>query len=262
MKYLTTFTVIIALILGTFFITTEEASAAITFAYETTLASTSDLTTYTFAGADIGTADTARCVIVSALSRKAGAAHTLSSMTIGGVSATIIQNQNNTVTNSDTAALAAAIVPTGATGDIVVTWSTGVLRTQIGIWTAINTDNCTTPSDSDASTAADPSVTLTIPAGGVAVGSGLSAAASSATWTGMTENFDTTLESFVTVTGASTSTPATGNLTVTIDFAASTETAGVFATWAPVSTPAAEEFPQLRINYGVLRVDNGKFIID
>lgn len=228
----------IALVLALIFIVAQPrpTQAAITFTYETTLQSTSDLTTYTFSAADIGTANADRCVIVSAVARKAGTAFTLSSASINGVSANIFAQVTNTVTNSDTAAMFSAIVPSDATGDIVVTWSTGVLRTQIGIWTAVGTDNCTTPSDTDTDTSADPTDSITIPTGGVAVGAGLTAAGTTATWTGLTENFDATLETFVTATGASHASPSAGALAITIDFAGTpVESAGVFATWAPAA---------------------------
>lgn len=204
-----------------------------------TTGDTTDASAYTFAGQSLGAAADDRYIVVSAVGRKAGAAFTLLSISIGGVAATIITQITNTITNSDAAALVIAKVPTGATGDIVVTWSTTILRCQINVWrlTGISSP---TPSDFDQSTAADPSVNLDIPANGGAIGAGLTAAASSATWTGLTEDSDSTLESFVTQTAAH-SFPLsleTGR-TITIDFASSTESAGVFASWAPTAAQAA-----------------------
>lgn len=246
-----------------FFAFTNDSEAALTGAFLQDTTNTADLTTYTFASQNLGTADTDRCIIVIAISRKAGAAHTLSSASIGGVSATIIQNQNNQVTNSDTAAMFSAIVPTGTTGDIVVTWSTTVLRTAIMAYRVVGVDSCTTPYASAASTASDPSVSLDVPAGGFAVGGGLSAAATTATWTGLTENADATLESFVTYSSASANFASESlSTTMTLDFVSSTETAGVFASWGEPSAPVVTDSAQLFINYGKFKIDNGKIIVD
>lgn len=196
---------------------------------------TTDTDAYTFSAQNLGTEDAGRYIIVSAVARKAGAGFTLSSLSVGGVSATIVKQVTNSVTNSDTASISIAAVPTGATGDIVVTWSTTVLRCAIGVWSAVDIDS-STASASESSTAADPTCSLAIPAGGFAIGAGLTAAASTAAWTGLTEKFDSTLESFVTYTGASDEFVGeeTG-LTITIDFGSSTESAGVFASWAPAA---------------------------
>ncbi len=251
----------ISLLVASFFFGVPKAEAAITFAYETTVASTTDLTTYTFSTVDIGTANADRCVIVSAIARKSGASATLSTVTIGGVSATIVVQNTNNVTNTDVAGLAAAIVPTGTTGDIVVTWSAGMLRSQIGVWTAIGTDSCTTPHDTGSSLSGDPSTTIDIADAGAAVGAGLTAAGTTASWTGLTENFDATLETFVTATGASASAmSAETGRTVTIDFAAAgVESVGVFASWAPAAGGESGDTPSGNAQF---LISGGKFIID
>lgn len=199
---------------------------------------TTDLTTYTFSAQNLGTEASDRYIIVGILSRKAGATTTISSVTIGGVSATIVRQRSNNVTNTDVAGLAIALVPTGATGDVVVTFGAGMVRCQIGVWRADSLASAT-PSDADDSIAGDPTVALDCPAGGFIIGVGLTAAASSASWTGITERFDTTLETFVTVTGASdTFASAQSGLTLLIDFATGSpvESVGVFASWEQITT--------------------------
>lgn len=71
---------------------------------------TTDLTTYTFSAEDLGATASDRYIIVGILSRKAGASTTISSVTIGGVSATIVKQATNNVTNTDVGGIAIATV--------------------------------------------------------------------------------------------------------------------------------------------------------
>ena len=208
---------------------------------------TADQAAYTFASQNLGAASFDRHIIVTAVARKAGAAFALSSVTIGGVAATIVRQVTNTITNSDTAAIVIAKVPSGTTGDIVVTWDTTVLRCAIGVYRATGLDDLT-EYDDDASTAADPTVTLDVPKNGFAIGAALTGAATSCAWTGLTEDADSTLESFVTYSWAHTSiVQGEAGRTMTADFGSSTESAGVFASW---------QFAPRRIGH-VSRVDTG-----
>lgn len=194
-------------------------------------ADTTDTNAYTFAAQNLGTATSDRYIIVSAIARKAGASTTLSSVTIGGVSATIIVQNTNTITNTDVAALVIAAVPSGATGDIVVTWGATMVRCAIGVWRVTELAS-PTASDSDSSLANDPTVNLDSPVNGFIIGAGITAASTSATWTNLTEVFDAAVEALVTYTGASdTFTDAQSGRAITIDFATSTESVGVFASW-------------------------------
>jgi len=191
---------------------------------------TSDLTTYTFSSQNLGDVAADRLIIVGISSRKAGGSTTISSVTIGGVTATVIQN-TNTVTNTDVGAIAYAVVPSGTTGDIVIVFGAGMVRCAIQVYRAINLES-TTPYDSDTSLAADPTVNLDVPAGGFAIGTGITAANSNAAWTGLTEDHDNTLETFVTVTSASDEfLSAEAGRTILINFGTSNESVGVFASW-------------------------------
>lgn len=202
---------------------------ALTFLQGTT--STADTNSYTFSSQNLGTASSDRYIIVGAVARKAGASATISSITIGGVSATIVKQQTNTITNTNVSGLAIAAVPTGTTGNIVVTFSATMLRCAISAYAVTELDSAT-PYDDASSTSADPSVSLDIPTDGFAIGMGLTAAASTATWTGLTEDVDGTLESFVTYTSASDEFPsgATGR-TITIDFGSTNESSACFVSW-------------------------------
>lgn len=200
------------------------------YQYLQTASDTADLTTYTFASQNLGTAFANRQIIVGITGRKAGATTSISSVTIAGISATIVVQQSNTGTNTDVAGIAIANVPTGTTGDIVVTFGAGMVRSAIHVYRA---RGILEPAfDTGASTALDPTTTLDIPDTGFAIGVGITAASTTAGWTGLTEDNETVVETFVTTTSASQefSSPETGR-TLTIDFGAPSESSGVFASW-------------------------------
>lgn len=207
-------------------------AAAATFLQAAT--SASDLTTYTFSGQNLGAADAGRYIVVGVQARGTATPLALSSVTVGGVSATIVAQQAN---SANIAALVIAAVPTGTTGDIVVTFSVVVLRCAIQAYRVLGIDSATA-SDTGASTAADPTTSLDIPAEGVAIGACMSGGVDMrVTWTGLTEDYDATTESFLSATSAHDEfvTAQTG-LTITADFATSGQSCGVFASWAPADS--------------------------
>lgn len=99
--------------------------AAFSVSYLGNTASVSNNTTYTFSGESLGVAASSREIFVAVSWNGGVALRTLSSATIGGISATI-QVQDG-VSNGTTLSLGAAIisaaVPTGTTGNIVCTFS-------------------------------------------------------------------------------------------------------------------------------------------
>lgn len=215
--------------------------------YVTSNTSTSDLTTYTYASQSLGTAAADRHIVIVTGARKAGAGFTLSSVTVGGVSATIVEQVTHNVTNSNTTGIAIAAVPTGTTGDVVVTWSTGVLRNWISVYRLDNLDDPTSPLTAT-DTGANPSGAINTTEGDCALG-GATSAAGATTWSGITEDVDTTLETFVQYTSAhlsisSPSTPLT--MTATMAGSGSGETAGAFAVWTGAAAPPAPETPTER----------------
>jgi len=189
----------------------------------------SDLTEYTFSDISLGSPNSDRYIVVSAFSRKAGATFTLSSITIGGVSATITKQVTNTITNSDAVAIAIANVPEGTTGNIVVTWSTEVLRCAIGVWRITGLDSVTAL-DSDSSVANAPTCNLNVGIGPV-IGAAMTAATTTTSWTNLTENYDANMDSAITYAGASISSTTAEALDLTATFESVVESAGVFASW-------------------------------
>ena len=192
-------------------------------------------TEYTFSSESFGAADAGRYIVATVSARKSGGATTLASVTIGGVSATIVEQINNTASHCNNAAIAIAKVPTGTSGDIVVTWNDPMVRCTLGVYRLVGIDS-PTPADSSTSTANDPTYALDVPAGGAAIGVALTADANSCTWSGLTEDFDGTLETYVTYTGASGAFESEQtDLTCTANFVTSVGSVGCFASWAPAA---------------------------
>jgi hypothetical protein len=139
------------------------------------------LTTYTFAARGLGAADANRYILV-AIEARGGTGRTISSVTIGGVAATGLSLGGGTLieaANGSSAyvALYYANVPTGTTGDVVVTWSAAVSLCSVHVYRTIvgaggissitptTTERVTNTSPSGALRQLDGS--LSIPANGV-----------------------------------------------------------------------------------------------
>lgn len=112
---------------------------------------------------------------------------TVSSVTIGGISATFVVRGAGA---NETSELWYASVPTGTTGTVVVNWSGA--QDGCGIVVARITGASAAPSASGSDNDSDPAtVSLTIPAGGVAFGYISQRHNSGAyTWTNLTEEVD------------------------------------------------------------------------
>lgn len=168
----------------------RRGSGPATVTYVTTIDDTSDATTYTFASANIGGPG----LIVVGFQWEATASRSLSSATIGGNAASIIQNGGGVEAG---AALFALRVAAGATATIAATLSGGAIRSSIGIWN-VNGQQSDTPTASGQS-ASNSSTTsrqvdLNVLSGGVAIAMlGLNAP-SAVTWTGATKRFDAAVE--------------------------------------------------------------------
>jgi len=100
---------------------------------------TANATTYTITGVNFGTADANRRIVIG-IAARATSTFTVSSATIGGVSATILAQ----VTQVPVAgafnihAYITADVPTGSSGTVAITLSTGALRLQIATYRVIS----------------------------------------------------------------------------------------------------------------------------
>lgn len=187
---------------------------------------TANLTTYTFTSQNLGTANANRYIAVCTTQRSSP---TLSSVTIGGVSATIVAQANNT---GNVAGIAIALVPTGATGDIVVTWGSSGLNCAISVYQIDNLLSAT-PFHSITDITASPSINLNIPASGIALGFATVQNSSPMSWSGLTERDEGLLESVIDYSSASDAFVAaeTGRA-ISVSYASTLRPAAVFASWA------------------------------
>lgn len=133
-------------------------------------------TVYTFSNVAIGQPAEDRRIIVAIHSVQTSES-SISSVTIGGVSATIHLNVNSVSTTNDTdVAIASALVPSGTTADIVVTHSAARNMCFVGAWSLYG-ETSSSPYD----TASDTSisgltleVSIDIPDGGALIAASMS----------------------------------------------------------------------------------------
>lgn len=206
-------------------------------AFLQTASDTTDVSTYTFAAQNLGTAAADRCIIVAVHARDTGTgAKTISSVTVNGVAAVIAVQNQAASTNSTIVGIAIAEVPTGTSGDIVVVFSEAMIRCSVAAFAATGIDE--TAHDTGLSDATDPTNDLDVPAEGIAVACASFGTAGTFSWTGLTERYDAQVESASTISGASDAFATTqSGLTITANGSTSTEIAGAFASWGPGAAP-------------------------
>ena len=180
------------------------AAAPPSLEFRTSVIDTTSLTTYSFAGVDIGGADPTRRVIVAA-SINSGSSRSTSSVTIAGVGATLHTN----VAALDHVSLSSAQVAAGTTATISVTFSGGGTAGSIGVWRLVN-ETVGTPHATATDiviSGADLSVSLNVPTNGALVASvcdDFTGGTGATAWTGAIEKYDSAFDSvFFQVSGAS-----------------------------------------------------------
>lgn len=138
---------------------------------------TNQSTPYTQAAAALGTATSDRIVVVG-ITSAATSTGTISTVTVGGVTATQAVNSPSAVVNALHTQFWYASVPTGSTGDIVVTPTAEMLRMGFVWWTITGTTQTAYAARSGAnadggfsgtSTNSPAAGTMTVPAGGVSM---------------------------------------------------------------------------------------------
>ncbi len=182
----------------------RSAAAPPAFSFLQATADTTDTTTYTFASQNLGAAASDRRIIVCVHTRWGAGTPTLTSVTVGGVTATI--SVNNSIltggTQGNRAAIAIAEVPTGTAGNIVVTFSSTMVRCQIGVYRA--TGIATAASSTGSDVTATLSVTLTAPTDGFVIAAYSDSPPATATWSGgVSGDYSALVETFLRVQAAS-----------------------------------------------------------
>lgn len=159
------------------------------YAYLQSAQSGTDLSTYTFAAQNLGSAASDRFIACTINGRSNdGGARTITSVTIGGVAAT---SAGTIAANSGShCAIYSAAVPTGATGDVVVVWSSTMTDCTVALHSHYGAFS-TTPTSYFNDTTTPLSQSINVAAGGFAVGISTSdSGTATATWAGITERFD------------------------------------------------------------------------
>lgn len=189
---------------------------------------TSNLTAYTYAAVPIGTAHTARRIVVAVMF-DATDDYPPASVTIGGVGATLVISESSVV------ALYIATVPTGTTADIVVTYASAATRSAIGVWRIDGLTSNTAFATSVATSAGIATASVSVPAGGVVISAARNST-SAALGLGLgsgAEDFTTTIEAARAFAGAS-EYCATAQVIATNALGGGTSDV-VIASWQPAS---------------------------
>lgn len=150
-------------------------------------ASTSDLTTYTFSGHSVGALGTDRATVVTVLTQDALDTYNVSSVTIGGDSATEIADTAGAQNKST--ALYIMSNAAGTSEDIVVTMSEAVTEAAICVWAAYSLSSLTAVASASASITGGAAINLNVntSANGLVFAACSGNAGNTTTWTGLTE---------------------------------------------------------------------------
>lgn len=204
--------------------------------YLTNIVDSSDQTTYSggvWNSVNLGTAAANRKIIVAVVARVSTGGGAISGATIAGQALTA-QITGNSDTLNNKAVILVADVPTGSTGNLSIPFTVGQQRCGAGVWAMYGAGSSTASDTDKTEAAADGNVTLTVPAGGVAIGASYHQAAGSVTWTGLTGRYDAVIESTVEQCGGDLNSHAGGNINMISDWSAA-DAFGihVFASWGP-----------------------------
>lgn len=149
-------------------------------------------TTSTFSACNLGTATADRLIVVIVTSA-GGPIRSISSITIGGNSATL-HVQSNASNGAQGVGIASLVVPSGTSADVVVTWSASSSNTGLMVFALKGYSNAT-PYDTDATTngtAYSTSQTATIDTvnGGVLIAASEHFVNETMSWSSLTEDND------------------------------------------------------------------------
>lgn len=191
------------------------------FAYVGGATDNTSRTTYTFTNVALGAADANRRIIVGISAGNGSATDVnldIASVTVAGITATA---NTRTRSSGSTTGTYTALVPSGTTGTVVVTFSAAHTRASIATWRVIGlASNASAANNTEYSGPAAGSF-ASVPAGSIIVGSSHSrsgnAGSDAISWTGLTENASYYANGVYSASFASVqiNTPQTVNYTVT-----------------------------------------------
>jgi hypothetical protein len=218
--------------------TAGSVGSAVTVDFTANDSDSSDTTEYTFSSQSFGAADSDRKMVVGIVCYDDSPGTRVSAVTLGGVAANLVSGMIGAGATMTTE-IWEADVPTGTTGDVVVTWAATVKSCGIGLWRLIGANS--RPYGSGTTTA-DPGVLSTdIPAGGVAIGMSATGSGAGVTWswTNLTEDFEDAITSGARSqwSGASAAfASAQTDLDITADASTAADNTFVCSVWGPTDT--------------------------
>jgi hypothetical protein len=153
---------------------------------DTLINPTKSSTTATFSGVDFGAATTDRLVVFAIGWER----DQIISATIGGIAATIVEHITHFAVSG--ACIMSAIVPTGTSGDIVVTFNGSTHSFHAGTVYRLTGVETTAFDTGEAAAASSPvATTVDVPTDGILIASGFNRTATgTVTWTGATQDTD------------------------------------------------------------------------
>lgn len=173
------------------------------------------LTTYTFAGRAFGAPESSRVLAVAVVGKTGIPTGLVTTLTIGGVAAASVVNA--TAVSGHTSAIWVANVPTGTTGDVVVTLNSIATECSIDIYRVANTSTTAYHTTSALVTTTSVTTTVNTVPGGAVIGLvALHQAELGVTvaWLNLTERTDRSIEARI-ISSASDAT-VTQSLAVTV----------------------------------------------
>lgn len=162
---------------------------------------------YSIASVGIGTAASDRYVVAAISGLTTAGTRTISSCTIGGISATLVGRVN--ISASCALELWIAAVPTGTTATVAPTWSGSMENCGVACWalTGLTSSTAVSTATDTTKTSNQEDVNLTTVTGDVIVAANFisnTTANRTTTWVGVTEDYDGVIETlFSTHSGGS-----------------------------------------------------------
>ena len=218
-----------------------------TVSYRSLSLSSIGRSSYSFTGVDIGPWTPDRYVVVGVGSIANGASSlAITALTVGGVAATVLRSQTDGNASTSFAALTISSGSTTSTATIDVTVNSCASRMGISVW-AVYGVSSTTPSTSNGTSASPGTFALNVTLGSVGAAIAYNNQGGTATWTGVTEDFDDGSLGVV-ITGGSYLASAAASRTITVTYStAILRQSMVSAVWAAQSNfidePASKQPP-------------------
>lgn len=155
---------------------------------------TSASSVYTFSDCDIGVADTTRVVVIGISQYRYDTSAALSSVTIGGSSATVIAKGARQIAGGSGSFIYSSIayraIPTGTTADVVVSLGNNANVCAIGVWSIYDVKNSSPILYKTAEGPTSASLDENVIVGDVGIAISTSGYGTLTRWTGATERFD------------------------------------------------------------------------